>query len=265
MSEQRPLHRLFGLSWIDFFDGTTVEVKTELDLSNKQQFVDVVLIRKGPEPIPRPLPDGFEELATHNLLTFKSDQEPLNEWALQELVGHYVNYRKQSSPSMNDLLPSSDYKLFGICARFPQSLATTVALTNIREGVYETSGFGLTLRLIVAAQLPQREQNAMLHLFSARDELRKYGREHYRPHSSEISTLLYDLLEPFREDPNMDQRIQDAYREMMEKIRSRMSAEERLEGLSAEDRLKGLSAEELKTLAALAQKLATNGAPAKPQ
>ena len=57
MSEQRPLHRLFGLSWIDFFDGTSVEVKTELDLSLKQQFVDVVLIRTGPEPITRPLPD----------------------------------------------------------------------------------------------------------------------------------------------------------------------------------------------------------------
>jgi hypothetical protein len=45
MSEIRPLHRLFGLSWIDFFQGTPIVVETELDLSLKQQFIDLVLIR----------------------------------------------------------------------------------------------------------------------------------------------------------------------------------------------------------------------------
>ena len=69
MSETRPLHRLFGLSWIDFFQGTPITVETELDLSLKQQFVDVVLIRKGLGSLPRPLPDGFEGLAAHNLAT----------------------------------------------------------------------------------------------------------------------------------------------------------------------------------------------------
>jgi hypothetical protein len=58
-------------------------------LSLKQQFVDVVLMRKGPGPVPRPLPDGFEELTAHNLVTFKSHQEALDDWALAELVGHY--------------------------------------------------------------------------------------------------------------------------------------------------------------------------------
>ena len=68
----RPLHRLFGLSWIDFFQNTTISVETEIDLSLKQQFLDLVLIRLGGGPIPRPLPDGFEDLAGHNLVTFKS-------------------------------------------------------------------------------------------------------------------------------------------------------------------------------------------------
>src|SRR5213080_4306652 len=99
MSEPRPLHRLFGLSWIDFFDGTAVDVETEMDLSVKQQFIDVALIRHGTGPLPRALPDGFEDLAAHNLLTFKSHQEALDDWTLCELLGHYVNYRKQSSPS----------------------------------------------------------------------------------------------------------------------------------------------------------------------
>jgi hypothetical protein len=33
MSGLRPLHRLFGLSWIDFFQGTPITVKTELRLN----------------------------------------------------------------------------------------------------------------------------------------------------------------------------------------------------------------------------------------
>ena len=78
MSEPRPLHRLFELSWIDFFQGTALDVEKEMDLSLKQQFVDLVLRRSGPGAIPRPLPDGFEDLAPHNLLTFKSHQEALD-------------------------------------------------------------------------------------------------------------------------------------------------------------------------------------------
>ena len=105
------------------WQGTAVDVQTEMDLSLKQQFIDLVLIRKGSEPIPRRLPDGFEELAAHNLVTFKSHQEALDGWALSELVGHYVNYRKQSSPSLNDLLPETDYRLFAVCARYPLNLA----------------------------------------------------------------------------------------------------------------------------------------------
>jgi hypothetical protein len=135
VGEPRPLHRLFGLSWIDFFQGSPVGVETELDLSLKQQFVDVVLIRKGPGPVPRRLPDGFEELAAHNLVTFKSNQEALDDWALAELVGHYVNDRKQCSPSLDDLVPENDFRLFAVCARFPQNLAGQVALTPLGPGV----------------------------------------------------------------------------------------------------------------------------------
>src|SRR5947209_6793849 len=147
MSEIRPLHRLFGLSWIDFFQGTPIAVETELDLSLKQQFIDLVLIRKGPGPLPRPLPDGFEDLAGHNLLTFKSHQEALDGWALWELIGHFVNYRKQASPSIQELLPESDYRLFAVCARFPHNLTQQTPLTPLRQGVYGALALGLPIRV----------------------------------------------------------------------------------------------------------------------
>jgi hypothetical protein len=181
MSDPRPLHRLFGLSWIDFLRDTSIEVMTEKDLSQKQQLLDLVLIRKQSGPLPRPLPDGFEDLATHNLVTFKSHQETFDAWALFELIGHYVNYRKQSSPSWDNLLPESDYRLFAVSARYPQNLALQIALTPVGPGIYEIQVATLRIRVVVLSQLPEAEQNAMLLLFSARQELLHYGREHYRP------------------------------------------------------------------------------------
>ena len=43
MEEQRPWHRLFGLTWMDFFTGQPVTVEMEKDLSLKKQLLDVLL------------------------------------------------------------------------------------------------------------------------------------------------------------------------------------------------------------------------------
>ena len=43
--------------------------------------------------------------------------------ALKELTGHYVNYRKQVSSSMQELLPEQHFRLYAVSARFPQNLA----------------------------------------------------------------------------------------------------------------------------------------------
>src|SRR5580704_5276027 len=119
MSQPTPFHRIFGLTWIDFFEGTDIEVETELDLSIKKQLIDLVIVRKGPGPLPRRLPDGFEILAAYNLVTFKSYQEALEAWAMLELIGHFVNYCKRVSPSLENLLPQSDFQLFAVTARYP--------------------------------------------------------------------------------------------------------------------------------------------------
>jgi hypothetical protein len=265
MSGSRPLHRLFGLSWIDFFQGAPIGVETELDLSLKQQFLDVVLIRKEPGPLPRPLPDGFENLDAHNLLTFKSHQEALDGWALWELVGHFVNYRKQASPSLQDLLPEDTFRLFAVCARFPHNLAQQVALTPLREGVYEVQGLALRIRVIVVSQLPLREHNAMLHLFSAREELLRYGRDHYQPHSPETSTLLYELFTTYSEGSDMSDKLKEFVRQSLDELQATLPVEERLKflaSLSAEEIIQALPPE---TLKALARKLKGNGQSSKPQ
>jgi hypothetical protein len=261
MSEFRPLHRLFGLSWIDFFQGTPVAVETEMDLSLKQQFIDLVIIRKGPDPIPWPLPDGFEDMATHNLVTFKSHQEALDAWALWELVGHFVNYRKQASPSKDDLLPEADFRLFAVCARFPNNLAQQVALAPLRPGVYDVQGFDLRVRVIVANQLQLEEQNAMLHVFSTREESLRYGQEHYRPHSRDGSTLIYKLFKEYSEETDMPDKLKEFFRESLDEILASLSLEQRLKGVSAEDLARTLPPDTLQELARLLKANGHSGDP----
>jgi hypothetical protein len=59
--------------------------------------LDIVVVRRGTGDRMPPMPDGLDDLVDHILITFKSFREPLDDWALKELTGHYVNYRKQVS------------------------------------------------------------------------------------------------------------------------------------------------------------------------
>src|SRR4030088_2965761 len=97
-------HRHFGLWLSDFFADSPFVVELEKDLSLKQQFLDVVIIRKRKGRFAGQLPDGLDDLAGHNLITFKSHHDALDDWALKELTGHYVNYRKQCTPRKRPLL-----------------------------------------------------------------------------------------------------------------------------------------------------------------
>jgi hypothetical protein len=227
-----------------------VSVEFEKDLSLKQQLLDVVLIRKGTEPLPCRLPDGFEELAAHNLVSFKSYQEALDGWALNELVGHYVNYRKQVSPSMQELLPEADFRLFAVSVRFPQALARQVTLTPVQPGVYEARHFTGGLRLVVVHELPQEEHNALLHLFSARTDLLRYGATHYRLRSEETSTLLLQLFKRYRlEATLMPDALEQFAQETIKELLKKLPAEKRLEGLSMGELLAALPPEALAALA----------------
>jgi hypothetical protein len=114
----------------------------------------------------------------------------------------------------------------------------------LQEGVYDVWGFGLCLRIIVAGQLPQVEHNAMLHLFSARDELLRYGQAHYRPWSRDTSKVLTLLVESYSEDPAMSEKLKEFLRQSLDELLAKLPPEERLKGLPPEERLKGLPPEE---------------------
>ena len=245
MSEPRPWHRLFALAWTDFCEGSGLEVHPEVDLSVQQQFLDLLLLRAGPGPLPQPLPDGFDDIGPYNVLTFKSFQEALTGFALCELISHYSTARKHFSSSLNRLLPESDFRLYAVCVRFPRDLADTVPLTPVQEGVYDLLLGIQRIRIIVIQALRQEQNNALLQVFSTRVEQVRYAREHYRPRTTELTTLFYELLKMANEDPTMSETLKEYAREALQRLLKDVPPEQRLEGLSPEQVVKALSPEQV--------------------
>ena len=239
-------HHLFGLFLIDFFTNTPYEVELEKDLSIRQQLLDMVVLRKMPGILQKRLPDGLDGLADHNLLTYKSLHEPLDDWAIKELVGHYVNYRKQVGPSMKDLIPESNFKLYAISTRYPKKLAQQLTLQSISQGVYDVVWGTDTIRLIVLSQIPTGEHNAIWRLFSAKSESIIQARVQYKMNQPELSTIVQHLFEIYQqENIDMSYTIQDYQREYVRDHLNLLPTEEVLKRYSAEDVLKRYSAEEV--------------------
>jgi hypothetical protein len=264
-SEQEPLrdwHRLFGLLLTDYFSDSPFVVEVERDLSVQQQLLDVVIVRRARGRFTGRLPDGLEGLRAHNLVTFKSHRETLDEWAVKELVGHYVAYRKLVSRSPSDLLPEDQFGLYAVAARLPQKLSGQVPWRPVQPGVYDCEWGTDTVRVVVAGELPQAAHNAPLHLFSARPSLIEFGGRAYGYHSKRTSRLLGQLFEGFEAEgvampftmEDFDQqyalehfsRLTPAQQQKALQRLTPKGRQELLQALPAEERLAGLTPEQIR-------------------
>ncbi len=62
-------HRLFGLMLMDYFSDRGFRVELEKDLSQKRQYLDVVIVeRKDEDANLSGICDGFDNLSSHNLI-----------------------------------------------------------------------------------------------------------------------------------------------------------------------------------------------------
>jgi hypothetical protein len=255
----RDWHRLFGLLLTDFFSGSPFVVEVERDLSVQQQLLDVTIVRRGRGRFAGRLPDGLEGLRPHNLMTFKSHHEALDGWAIKELTGADVAYRKLVSPSPSELLPDDQFGLYAVAARFPHNLAGQVPWQQVQAGVYDCRWGTDTIRVLVAGQLPREAHNAPLHLFSASPELVSFGSGSYRQHSENTSALLRQLFERLQgEGLTMSFTMEDFQRQYVkehfaqltpeerEEVLRSLPPEQRLAGLPPEQRLAGLSEEQIR-------------------
>ena len=240
----RNWHRLFGLLLTEHLAGSPFVVELEKDLSHRQQRLDIIIVRRKPGALRRPLPDGLDQLVDHNLITFKSFREPLDDWALKELTGHYVNYRKQVSGAA--LLPERVFGLYAICARRPRELFAAVTPEPIQTGVYLCRRGSDAIRIVVTAELPKAEHNSLLHLFSAAVDPVQYGAGHYRLQSANVSTLVNRLFASYRKEGlTMPYTMDDFRKEVALEVLEELTPEQRLRGLPAEERLRGLPPEQI--------------------
>lgn len=191
------------------------------------------------------MPHGLDDLGDHNLITFKSHREALDDGALKELTGHYVNYRKQASPSLKDLLPEVDFKLFAVAARYPHNLASVVSLQQLAPGVLRCQRGTDDIRIVVLGDLAEEGRNALMYLFTGKPAMVRYGAENYRPRSAETSTLINKLFEGYRKEGlTVPYTMEDFKRDYTKEHLKDLTVDERIEGISTEELLKRISPEE---------------------
>jgi hypothetical protein len=248
----RDWHRLFGLLLTDFFSGSPFMVEVERDLSVQQQFLDVTIVRRRRGRFAGRLPDGLEGLRPHNLMSFKSHHEALNDWAIKELVGADVAYRKLVSPSPSGLVSADQFGLYAVVARFPHNLSQQVPWQRVQGGVYDFRWGTDTIRVVVAGELPREPHNAPLHLFSAQPDLVDFGRSAYQRRSGNTSALLGQLFGQLRaEGFAVSYTMEDFQRQYAKEHFAQLTPAERreaLESLPPEERrqvLQALPPEEL--------------------
>lgn len=246
--ELRDWHRLFGLLLTDFFTNSPFRVEVERDLSVQQQLLDVTIVRRGRGRFAGRLPDGLDGLRPHNLLSFKSRHEALDSFALKELVGADVAYRKLVSPTPSQLLPDDQFGLYAVAARLPHNLSGQVPWQRIQAGVYDCRWGTDTIRVVVAGELPQEAHNAPLHLFSAAPNLVNFGGSVYQRRSEQTSRLLGQLFEKLRgEGFTVSFTMEDFNRQYIKDHFPQLTPEEQIEALQAlppEQRLAGLPPEQ---------------------
>ena len=271
---RRQWHRLFGLIVEDMV-GAAGKVEIEADLSRQRQLLDVAVVILHSAGKPTGMPDGFGDFVRFNLITYKSHHEILDGWAIRELIGHFVNYRKQAS-GRGRLLPEEQFRLYAVSAHRPDALFAALPPLVVCPGVYDIR-YGLdVIRVVVACELPWTPNNAGALLFSAREDAVEYGDANFRPHAeasgvlnqlrsnyvSEGLTMAYTLKQFNREllaKMPLDERLEGITPEQMlsrlkpeqllsrlkpEQLLSRLKPEQRVEGLKPEQRLEGLKLEQ---------------------
>ena len=91
----------------------------EVDLSRKKQLIDLIVVEKAEinadfKKLPEEFWVEFDNLNTHNLITFKTYSESFNPAALEELWGHHCNYLKINK------LERDQVNLYAITHHYPE-------------------------------------------------------------------------------------------------------------------------------------------------
>ncbi len=228
-------------------------MELQKDLSVKQQLLDVVIIEKHSGQPLKEWPDGFDDLAKHNLLTYKSHRQILDEWAIHELIGHYVNYRKQvgqtyqaMNSSPDNLMPFGDFRRYAVAARFPNNLAAAMPFEPVTEGVFDIRWGNMKVRIIILSRISDKPENAIWQMYSAIPEKVQSAAKLYRWRKRDVSSIINQLFKNYRiEGFAMPYTVEDYQKDYVREHISKLPPDEVLEKFTADDLLKRLTTEEL--------------------
>ena len=214
--------------------------------------------------------DGFDNLSRHNLLSYKSKRQSLNAWALEELIGHYVNYRKVLGTTRTK---GDEIRLYAVSTRYPKGLLSLSSAKEVKTGVWEARVLSRDIRILVLSRLPLEQRNAILAFFSFDAEKVRFALNNYQWQMEDGSTVVNQLLDKYSlEGIDMPYTMEQFRKEYLkshlaeldpdevlsifspeellsrfspEELLSRFGPEDRLKGLDPEDRLKGLDPEKI--------------------
>ncbi|MFM7201846.1 MAG: hypothetical protein ACKO6N_13770 [Myxococcota bacterium] len=252
-------HHLLGIGLTDVFSASRYQVELEKELSLKRQRLDYVIIERqeAGQELPS-LPDGLDTLRAHNLLTYKSHHESINDFVLDELIGHYVNYLKQLSPDEAPLLPAEHFQLLAVSARRPDALLSRLRAEPEREGLYRFPWGSQDVTLIVCCEVEPCPRNALWMMFSASEGRVFRGLTEYHARQESLKLFKKQLYNHYHmEGFDMGFTIADyereyfypwlgeVIRENAEFVVSQLSPGEWLKRLPPEERIKDLLPEEL--------------------
>ena len=168
--------------------------------STSQQKPNVIVIEKGEGELPDYLPDGFDDLAKYNLITYKSMHEVLDSWALDELLGYFVDYRKQLVAEGEALPPRESFKLYALSTSFPQKLSEEVEFVPELPGVYGVRWGSIVVKVIVLSEIRQEKHNALWNLFSAEREQIIYGLQNYQSRSEGMDAVMGEIVDEYQKE-----------------------------------------------------------------
>ncbi len=178
-SDNIDWHDLFGVVIANQIRGLPYTLEIDYNVARSDQRIDLLLkknIPAAPAPI---LPDGFENLQEHNLLSFKSFQEPMDAYAIFELCCYGFLYMKMITEKGKEKWPLPNLGLYAIATRRPVQLfkVTRLKFHKLKSGVYDVECGTSDVRLIVINELKQESQNSNLLLLSNNEKQIEYGKK----------------------------------------------------------------------------------------
>jgi hypothetical protein len=270
-----PWHRLLGLVMSDHFSGSPFTVQVEKDLSERQKFLDILLIEGAGALSWRPnlSPDGLApvDLRPHNLISFKSFQESFTADAAEHLISCVSDYRylAQALKRPQNLdkepvrLPNDQLQALAITAQYPAKLHNALKdnwQKTTHKGIYEMTWGTRLIKIIVCRRVEMVPRNALWLLFSGDEKRVAFAMRHFGLNNHDMSTILAKISETYKiEGLNMPYTIEDFRREILEeaiekvktlpkdeqkRVLAHLPPEIRLEGLDPKDRLAGLDAKD---------------------